>query len=283
MDNADFLGTYILRNRHSLEVMPARNVSGMWQAWLLTGGGILVRALSEDYRPFGDTFPMSRESFFSLLMPLAPEAAAGREAAAPAASDQDMPDMPEQPDLPDLLGMWYTQAASPASEAGEAAVESAGSGAAARQGREETGAPSLLAASARERAQRMSAAFAALMAKMNEQHEADPDLDKAVEDLLAEAPPPAPEYKFIFTDFGRALRRKGRHRLSLTAHLLALACAPDDEHVLFNVARSQYEVGQSLEAVASLEKAVKAAPDFREAAHFLQFLHGSSKKNRGPL
>lgn len=274
MDDADFLGTYVLRDKQRLDVMPARNVSGMWQAWLSSGGGMLVRALSEDYRPFGNTYFMSRESFFSLLLPLSPEAGAGPEAPVQEAFAQEEP----APDLPDLLNMWYRQAASPA--AGAAAAERHKNG--ARQDQEEARAARGLAGSVKERAQRMSDQFAALMAKMHDLAEADPDLDKAVEDLLAETLPPSPEQKFMFTDFGRALRRKGRHRLSLAAHLRALACAPDDEHVLFNVARSQYEVGQSLEAVASLEKAVKSAPGFREAAHFLQFLRGASKKGRSP-
>lgn len=279
MHNADFLGTYVLRDKERQEAMPVHNDSGMWQAWLSPGGGILVRALSRDYQPFGATYPMSREIFFSLLLPLAPEAGACPEnqAQAQTQTQTDAGTAPSQTpaqtdagtaqdqELPDLLDMWYNQASSPAPEAEtpQAARTTA-----------------LSPAQLKEREQRLRADFAALVAQMDEQPE--PDLDAAVAAVLAERLPPSAEQKFMFTDFGRALRRKGRHALSLAAHLRALACAPDDEHVLFNVARSQYEAGHTAEAAASLEKAVRAAPDFREAAHFLQFLHGSSKKGSAP-
>lgn len=128
---------------------------------------------------------------------------------------------------------------------------------------------------ARHIEERMRSDFDRHMAAMSK--DPDADLDAAVHNLLSMAAPFTAEQKFMFTDFGRILRRKGKTELALTAHLRALQYAPSDEHVLFNVARAYYEAGNIKNALSSLEKALNIAPDFREAAHFLHFLRGSAK------
>lgn len=80
--------------------------------------------------------------------------------------------------------------------------------------------------------------------------------------------------KFMFTDFGLALRRKRLPRLALACHKRALAFAPNDEHILFNVARMEYELDNIEAAKDHLYQALAVAPDFAVARSFLQFLEG---------
>ena len=78
----------------------------------------------------------------------------------------------------------------------------------------------------------------------------------------------------MFTEFGFALRRRRLYKLALASHIRALGFSPKDEHVLFNVARSEYELGKVEEARVYLVKALDAAPDFDAAKRFLAFLDG---------
>lgn len=80
--------------------------------------------------------------------------------------------------------------------------------------------------------------------------------------------------KYMFTEFGLALRRKQRYKLALSSHLRALGLAPNDEHILFNVARAEYELGNLDNARQYLEKALSVAPDFVIAKNFQSFLLG---------
>lgn len=82
--------------------------------------------------------------------------------------------------------------------------------------------------------------------------------------------------KFMFTEFGLTLRRKRRSALALMSHMRALSLAPKDEHVLFNVARSEYEMGNIPNAKIYLDRALEAAPEFTVAKNFRAFLTGNS-------
>ena len=79
--------------------------------------------------------------------------------------------------------------------------------------------------------------------------------------------------KYMFTEFGLALRREQQYEAALTCHLRALDLAPRDPHVLFNVARTEYELGRAASARDHLEQALEAAPQFVAARHFLDFLY----------
>ena len=78
----------------------------------------------------------------------------------------------------------------------------------------------------------------------------------------------------LFTEFGLALRREKHYEMALHCHLRALEVAPDDERVLFNIARTQFELGQSGMAREYLLRALEAEPEFALAKNFLYFLDG---------
>lgn len=86
--------------------------------------------------------------------------------------------------------------------------------------------------------------------------------------------------KFMFSEFGFALRRKKLYKLALASHMRALALAPTDEHVLFNVARAEYELGKAEAARVYLLKALEAAPAFGAARRFLAFLDGCATEGQ---
>ncbi|MDR2799760.1 MAG: tetratricopeptide repeat protein [Desulfovibrio sp.] len=105
----------------------------------------------------------------------------------------------------------------------------------------------------------------------------DPDLDAAIANLIAQDMPSGSKYKFMFTEFGMALRRKKKIKLALLCHMRALNFAPNDENVLFNVARTEYELGRIDKAEEKLNKALLVNPGFTAAANFLSFLKASNR------
>lgn len=118
----------------------------------------------------------------------------------------------------------------------------------------------------------MRAKFDALMERLDAAP--DPALDEEISRLLALGAGFSWKQKFMFTEFGLALRRKRKPALALSSHMRALALAPQDEHVLFNVARTEYELGRIDEAEHYLDKALSVAPDFAVARNFKAFLAG---------
>ncbi|MDR2050568.1 MAG: tetratricopeptide repeat protein [Deltaproteobacteria bacterium] len=80
------------------------------------------------------------------------------------------------------------------------------------------------------------------------------------------------EHKHMFSDFGTALRRRRLYSLAGRFHDKAKELAPDDEHILFNIARAMYEAGKINQAREYLREAVSMAGDFREGCDFLEFI-----------
>ncbi len=80
--------------------------------------------------------------------------------------------------------------------------------------------------------------------------------------------------KLMFTEFGLALRKNGLHELALACHQRALELDASNARILFNIARSQSELGQIIEAQQSLQKALEIDPEFKQAQTFLEFLQG---------
>jgi tetratricopeptide (TPR) repeat protein len=114
--------------------------------------------------------------------------------------------------------------------------------------------------------------FAMLMGQLDESPY--PAVEKDVEKLLLRGNGFTWKQKFMFSEFGMALRRKGKARLSLMAHERALGLAPGDGHILFNLARSEYELGDIRAAKTYLQQALSVLPDFAPARSFLAFLEG---------
>lgn len=104
-----------------------------------------------------------------------------------------------------------------------------------------------------------------------------PELERAFSRLLQRGTGFSSQQKFMFSEFGLALRRKHRHKLAMACHLRALELAPFDEYVLFNVARSKFELRDVESARNYLARALAIAPDFATARKFLSFLEDSSK------
>lgn len=102
------------------------------------------------------------------------------------------------------------------------------------------------------------------------------ELEEEIEKLLLRDAPFSQKQKYMYSEFGLALRRIGKHQLALLAHQRALILSPDDENILFNIARAEYELGMVEEAKASLRKALDKSPGFAPALKFLQFLTGQN-------
>jgi tetratricopeptide (TPR) repeat protein len=132
---------------------------------------------------------------------------------------------------------------------------------------------------ARYAEQAMREEFTLLMESIPEDGQ-DLPLESAVAALIArDAPFFGRKQKFMFTEFGLALRRKNKCELALLAHLRALRLAPGDENVLFNVARTEYALGRPDKAVERLDAALQVNPGFTAAAHFLAFLRNADHRN----
>lgn len=81
------------------------------------------------------------------------------------------------------------------------------------------------------------------------------------------------EHKYLFTEFGTTLRRRQLFALACRYHEKARQLAPDDEHVLFNLARTLYDSGDVDRARERLEEALNLAPGFKAGWDFLAFLN----------
>jgi hypothetical protein len=124
--------------------------------------------------------------------------------------------------------------------------------------------------------QRMRDEFDALMEKLDRGGVAD--AEREVSRLILRGAGFSWKQKYMFTEFGFALRRRKLYKLALASHMRALGFAPADEHILFNVARSEYELGKVDAAKNYLVKALEVNPAFSAAGTFLAFLEGGVKK-----
>lgn len=68
-----------------------------------------------------------------------------------------------------------------------------------------------------------------------------------------------------FNTFGISLRKQGLHKEAINFYTKALEFNPNDEHLLFNLARALFEKGDTLECLRTLETALKINPYFEEA------------------
>lgn len=99
--------------------------------------------------------------------------------------------------------------------------------------------------------------------------------DKAIESLNKIAGNDAKfeeKHKFMFSDFGTALRRRKLYALAFRFHERAKELSPDDEHVLFNMARAMFDAGKVDQAHKYLQQAVSMSHDFQAGSDFLEFI-----------
>ena len=83
-------------------------------------------------------------------------------------------------------------------------------------------------------------------------------------------------YQAVLTELGLVLRQKKQYTLAKQCHLRALQLAPNDERILFNIARTEYESGNITDAQEYLERCLSVAPDFTVAKNFLNFISTDS-------
>ncbi|MDL2317337.1 tetratricopeptide repeat protein [Desulfovibrio sp. OttesenSCG-928-A18] len=120
----------------------------------------------------------------------------------------------------------------------------------------------------------MRDAFARILEQMDQGRPVE--LEQEISRLIMRGSGFTWKQKFMFTEFGLALRRKRLPKLALACHMRALGFAPRDEHILFNVARTEYELGNVDAAKEYLRRALEATPDFSIASNFLNFLNGQN-------
>lgn len=100
-----------------------------------------------------------------------------------------------------------------------------------------------------------------------------------LQDILNKAYPPFTGAAQLFSEFGLGLRRLGLITLALAAHKRAWEYAPEDERILFNIARSYHDLDLLDDAQHFLKKALAVAPDFASARQFLAFLEAGTHKD----
>ena len=83
--------------------------------------------------------------------------------------------------------------------------------------------------------------------------------------------------KLAINAFGISLRKSGDFDGAANYYRKALELSPNDERLMFNLARTLYEKGDPAGCRALLERAVAADPDFAEARAFLRYLARRAK------
>lgn len=303
MDREAYLGIFGLRDMSLAASMPEENACGLWQAWLLPDGDYMINPVDHDHTPVGSSYLIDKIEFISFLTPVS--IAVYEEEALPREPALDA-------DAPDLLDFWYKQplgarpssrqkkaeeASGPApdkdfpAEPPESPVEALSfehsNGNAltlkpfAHAASSSSRGPLLNDTQAQKLEKSMREEFNALLGSVEDK--AQPALEQKIVRLLSKGEGFTRKQKFLFSDFGIALRRKRKHYLALAAHKRALSLAPDDENILFNVARAEYELGNIEHAKAYLAKALEKTPDFASARTFLQFLNGTVSSGESHL
>ncbi len=91
----------------------------------------------------------------------------------------------------------------------------------------------------------------------------------------------AEEHKHLFNEFGIRLRKNAMYAQALKFYNRAAKLATrEDEHLLYNIARTYFEKGQAKQAKRLLEKALAANPDFEEARDFIDVLERGGVPDR---
>lgn len=78
-----------------------------------------------------------------------------------------------------------------------------------------------------------------------------------------------PEHKHLFNEFGLKLRKARLYTQALKHYARAYKLAPNDEHLLYNMARAFFDKGSLKQAETFLLKSIALNPDFTEARKML--------------
>lgn len=304
VDDAVFMGIYAAKQARS-GVLPVQNESGIWQAWSMPDGNYMIQPLSGERQPVGALSLMDAREFIHVFDPMPAEVSyddfeddgtalradapnllarwymqAIEESPISLEDDDDLPApvfgnngnlLDEEPLFASPEALFFDN---PAGDEG-------------------------LAATAQVLSPRQPSLGGALLSPAEEYIRYlttlpinDVSLRQEFVDLLKELrggiPDPVTEEKtrlfldidlgdlpkkaHLYTEFGLALRREHQMGLALIAHQKALDCSSDDANILFNIARTWYELGNYEEARSFLNKALSVAPGFETAKNFLHFL-----------
>ncbi len=82
----------------------------------------------------------------------------------------------------------------------------------------------------------------------------------------------AGEHKHLFNEFGIALRKSGMHGEAMGYYQRALDLSPEDENLLYNMARAALEMGAPREAAKHLAACLRLNPSHAEATQFVEYL-----------
>ena len=85
-------------------------------------------------------------------------------------------------------------------------------------------------------------------------------------------------HKHMFNEFGIMLRKNGMFRQALKYYGRAYKLSKDDEHLLYNIARTLYEKGKVKAARNALDRALKHNPEQEECLQFLQYMKRKEEK-----
>jgi tetratricopeptide (TPR) repeat protein len=306
VEKASFTGTYRIKEADCFPELHADEFSGLCYAWRQENGISIVLPLSRGNTPHGSCYLVDDNEFIFLFSPLdsatAPDNLVPRYPLCSNAPDligmwyeQSLASPASSAlsgDEAHLTPAWHPdnifldpkdKAASGAVHASEPhtaqplppasrstmAKETASASAATAHAKEEREDPESRSARLE---QRMRGKFEALLQAMDEA--VDTQLEEEMARLLTLGSSFDWRQKFMFTEFGLALRRKQKFTLALSSHLRALELAPNDERILFNVARAEYELRNPDKARYYLDKALSVAPDFTVARNFQSFLLG---------
>jgi tetratricopeptide (TPR) repeat protein len=296
--------------REGVAVLHKANESGLWQAWRAEDGVCIIQALDVHRKPWGNFFSLGADDFFYALNSLPAENAAAVQrhflrADSPylleAWFDQTQADqargegvvlglLPEEAKIlsfaevfggapakadPDRTGGEPEELQSAdAPEGGLTAVADPDFPLLPLAGQDPFSPEESLSPDEQivRREALMRVRFADLLVKIDDSAQTPVDAD--LQKLLQEEADFSWQQKYMFTEFGVALRRKGKKHLALLAHLRAHDLAPEDGHILFNLARSEYELGHISTAREYLARVLAVLPDFAPALNFLVFLNG---------
>lgn len=88
------------------------------------------------------------------------------------------------------------------------------------------------------------------------------------------------KHKHLFNDFGIKLRKNGMYAQAVKYYARAFKFAKDDEHLLYNIARTYYEKGNLKIALLFAEKALALRPQFEMAQQLKQVIQKKKQRKR---
>lgn len=91
-----------------------------------------------------------------------------------------------------------------------------------------------------------------------------------------------PEHKHLFNDFGMQMRKLGMYDEAMRYYARAFRLCRTDEHLLYNIARTQYEKGRMKSARTMLTHALRLNAEFPEGKAFMAYLESRLRGDETP-